>query len=287
MTHWPPNSCMPSSAKTTIKRKRRNNRLMIDFMELSRDTTRFLKEFQYLHTHTYEYIHKYCGTTSTSIQTDISDDSLGDFEDPEQSQSPQDTDPKWGPRFDGSPDHLKNTANNHLWTQQATTVFFSKYSISFFAILAIIEHFSEAPVLNHLNYSIHAHTLKTKVNWLNTKLNKGLFQKAGSTNSESNPELGADQRWDWKLRVFSGSRTADWSLINSEYVHSELSACVTTIKSHHQWSSDTTIHHGNRQENKVVSHHTTAVRSSNTCWWWAWAHFFKKKQHSGKAENGT
>lgn len=38
-----------------MKRKRRNNRLMIDFMELSKDTTRFLKEFQYLHTKTYIY----------------------------------------------------------------------------------------------------------------------------------------------------------------------------------------------------------------------------------------
>lgn len=47
----------------------------------------------------------------------MSEDSLGDFEDPEQSQSPQDTYAKWGPGFNGSPDHLKNTANNHLWTQ--------------------------------------------------------------------------------------------------------------------------------------------------------------------------
>ena len=55
MTHWPPNSCMPNRAKTTMKRKRRNSRLMIDFMELSRDTTRFLNEFQYLHTHRHTY----------------------------------------------------------------------------------------------------------------------------------------------------------------------------------------------------------------------------------------
>jgi len=41
---------MPSKAKTTMKRKSRNNRLMMDFIELSKDTTRFLKEFQYLHT---------------------------------------------------------------------------------------------------------------------------------------------------------------------------------------------------------------------------------------------
>lgn len=49
--------------------------------------------------------------------TYVSDDSLGDFEDSEQSQSPKDADPKRSPRFDGSPDHLKNTPNNHLWTQ--------------------------------------------------------------------------------------------------------------------------------------------------------------------------
>lgn len=49
---------MPSRAKTTMKRKRRNNRLIIDFMELSRDTTRFLKEFQYLHTDIYKNIYR-------------------------------------------------------------------------------------------------------------------------------------------------------------------------------------------------------------------------------------
>ena len=31
-----------------MKRKSRKRRLMIDFMELIRDTTKFLKEFQYL-----------------------------------------------------------------------------------------------------------------------------------------------------------------------------------------------------------------------------------------------
>ena len=39
---------MPSRAKTTMKRKSRNSKLMMDFMELSRDTTRFLREAQYL-----------------------------------------------------------------------------------------------------------------------------------------------------------------------------------------------------------------------------------------------
>ncbi|TNN59700.1 hypothetical protein EYF80_030071 [Liparis tanakae] len=40
-----PPSCMPSRAKTTMKRKRRKSKLMMDFMELRRDTTRFLSEF--------------------------------------------------------------------------------------------------------------------------------------------------------------------------------------------------------------------------------------------------
>lgn len=47
-THCPPKSCMPSRAKTTMKRKRRNSKLMMDFMELRSEMTRFLKEFQYL-----------------------------------------------------------------------------------------------------------------------------------------------------------------------------------------------------------------------------------------------
>ncbi len=39
---------------------------------------------------------------------------------------------------------------------------------------------------------------------------RGLFQKTGLTNSESDTELWVDQYWDGKLRV-SGSRTADLS----------------------------------------------------------------------------
>jgi len=42
---------MPSKAKTTINRKRRKSKLMIDFMELMRDTTKFRKEVQYLIKH--------------------------------------------------------------------------------------------------------------------------------------------------------------------------------------------------------------------------------------------
>lgn len=81
---------MPSRAKTTMKRKRRKSRLIMDFMELSRDTTRFLKEFQYLYTETYNYKaiqnRTFTDTTTQFPQHRImSDDLLGDFEDPEQS----------------------------------------------------------------------------------------------------------------------------------------------------------------------------------------------------------
>lgn len=41
---------MPSRAKTTMKRKRRKSRLMMDFMEFIKDTTRFLRDAQYLNT---------------------------------------------------------------------------------------------------------------------------------------------------------------------------------------------------------------------------------------------
>ncbi len=44
----PPKSCMPSKANMRMNRKSSNSREMMDFIELSRDTTRFLKEDQYL-----------------------------------------------------------------------------------------------------------------------------------------------------------------------------------------------------------------------------------------------
>lgn len=47
-THCPPKSCIPSRAKTTMNRKSRKSKLMMDFMEFSKETTRFLREFQYL-----------------------------------------------------------------------------------------------------------------------------------------------------------------------------------------------------------------------------------------------
>lgn len=47
-TDLPPKSCIPRSAKTTMKRKRRKMREMMDFIEFIRDTTRFLRDAQYL-----------------------------------------------------------------------------------------------------------------------------------------------------------------------------------------------------------------------------------------------
>lgn len=46
--YLPPKSCIPRRAKTTMKRKRRKSKLMIDFMELIKETTRFLRDAQYL-----------------------------------------------------------------------------------------------------------------------------------------------------------------------------------------------------------------------------------------------
>lgn len=42
---------MPRSAKTTMKRKRRKMREMMDFIEFIRETTRFLRDAQYLDSH--------------------------------------------------------------------------------------------------------------------------------------------------------------------------------------------------------------------------------------------
>ena len=44
----PPNSCIPNRAKMRMKRKRSSSREMMDFMELSNEMTKFLKEDQYL-----------------------------------------------------------------------------------------------------------------------------------------------------------------------------------------------------------------------------------------------
>lgn len=42
----PPKSCMPSSEKMMMKRKSSNNREAMDFMELSREATRLLRDAQ-------------------------------------------------------------------------------------------------------------------------------------------------------------------------------------------------------------------------------------------------
>lgn len=39
---------MPRRAKTTMKRKSRKSKLMMDFMELSKETTRLRNDAQYL-----------------------------------------------------------------------------------------------------------------------------------------------------------------------------------------------------------------------------------------------
>ena len=44
----PPNNCIPRRAKIRIKRNRRSSSEMIDFMELSNETTRLRREDQYL-----------------------------------------------------------------------------------------------------------------------------------------------------------------------------------------------------------------------------------------------
>ena len=46
--YLPPNSCIPRRAKTTMKRKRRKRKQMIDFIELIKETTRFRRDAQYL-----------------------------------------------------------------------------------------------------------------------------------------------------------------------------------------------------------------------------------------------
>lgn len=46
--NFPPNTCMPSSAKITMNRKSRTRRLAIALIELMRETTRFRSDVQYL-----------------------------------------------------------------------------------------------------------------------------------------------------------------------------------------------------------------------------------------------
>lgn len=55
---------MPSRAKTTMKRKSRNSKLMMDFIELRRDTTRFRRDAQYL-TGTHAHVRRSTEGTSS------------------------------------------------------------------------------------------------------------------------------------------------------------------------------------------------------------------------------
>lgn len=47
-TYCPPKSCIPNKAKTTMKRNKRNSKLTMDFIEFSKETTRFRRGAQYL-----------------------------------------------------------------------------------------------------------------------------------------------------------------------------------------------------------------------------------------------
>lgn len=44
--NFPPNTCIPSSEKMMMKRKSSSSKEAIDFMELSRDATRLLRDCQ-------------------------------------------------------------------------------------------------------------------------------------------------------------------------------------------------------------------------------------------------
>lgn len=46
--NFPPNTCIPSSEKMTMKRKRRRSREAMERTEFRREATRLLKEVQYL-----------------------------------------------------------------------------------------------------------------------------------------------------------------------------------------------------------------------------------------------
>ena len=44
--NFPPNTCMPSKEKMMMKRKSRSSREAMDFIELSRDATKLLRDCQ-------------------------------------------------------------------------------------------------------------------------------------------------------------------------------------------------------------------------------------------------
>lgn len=57
---------MPRSAKTRMKRKSRKMREMMDFMEFIRDTTKFLRDAQYLDGHK---ISHYCKNNFLNVKS--------------------------------------------------------------------------------------------------------------------------------------------------------------------------------------------------------------------------
>ena len=99
----PPKSCMPRRAKMRMKRKRRRRRDTMDFMEASRETTRFLKEDQYL-----EQVWLIRPSFKLSLY------SLGDLEDPEKPEGSEDREAEGtGLGLEVGPDNLKDTAAYH------------------------------------------------------------------------------------------------------------------------------------------------------------------------------
>ncbi len=113
---------------------------------------------------------------------------------------------------------------------------------------------------NSVSVNLHTHTLSHKSNFpshTSTCLlfshihTRGLFQKAGLTNSESNPELWADEPRDGKLSVF-GSRTADLSQNKQSWLN-WVKSVRDDYKSQHQWSSNTTIHNGEEKKGCATS----------------------------------
>lgn len=88
---------------------------MMDFMELMRDTTRFLREAQYLGRGNQIREGRPYETSSP-----CNPNSLGDLEDSEKSQRPQNADPKRYARPEETPDHLEDAPNDDLQTSQTS-----------------------------------------------------------------------------------------------------------------------------------------------------------------------
>lgn len=99
----------------------------MDFMELMRDTTRFLREAQYLTERNHMTV--FLSALSKNIHTNykllqprpnlaemlfLLSHLLGDLKDSQKSQRPQYADPKRHARPEEAPHHLKDAANDDL-----------------------------------------------------------------------------------------------------------------------------------------------------------------------------